>query len=87
MRFGGPFPGLAPEFAAGAASSEPAMWGGDLYLPPKIGGQTADPGGQTAPEPPKATRACLNLFTLTFRALGRNHIASTPLSGHRNAMF
>ena len=24
---------------------------------------------------------------LTFRALGRNHIASTPLSGHRNAMF
>jgi hypothetical protein len=29
----------------------------------------------------------LNYFTLTFRALGRNHIASTPLSGHRNAMF
>ena len=33
------------------------------------------------------TRAWLNFFTLTFRALGRNHIASTPLSGHRNAMF
>jgi hypothetical protein len=29
----------------------------------------------------------LNFFTLTFRALGRNHIASTPFSGHRNAMF
>jgi hypothetical protein len=29
----------------------------------------------------------LNLFTLTFRALGRNHIASTPISGRRNAMF
>jgi hypothetical protein len=29
----------------------------------------------------------LNFLTLTFRALGRNHIASTPLSGHRNAMF
>jgi hypothetical protein len=29
----------------------------------------------------------LNFFTLTFRALGRNHIASTPLSGLRNAMF
>jgi hypothetical protein len=24
---------------------------------------------------------------LPFRALGRNHIASTPISGHRNAMF
>jgi hypothetical protein len=24
------------------------------------------------------TRACLNFFTLTFKALGRNHIASTP---------
>jgi len=24
------------------------------------------------------TRAWLNFFTLTFRALGRNHIASTP---------
>jgi hypothetical protein len=22
-----------------------------------------------------------------IRALGRNHIASTPFSGHRNAMF
>ncbi|PWY61438.1 hypothetical protein BO70DRAFT_411470, partial [Aspergillus heteromorphus CBS 117.55] len=29
----------------------------------------------------------VEFFTLTFRALGRNHIASTPLSGHRNAMF
>jgi len=29
----------------------------------------------------------LNFFTLTFRALGRNHIASTPLTGHRNALF
>jgi hypothetical protein len=27
---------------------------------------------------PPFTRACLNFFTLTFRALGRNHIASTP---------
>ncbi|PWY61484.1 hypothetical protein BO70DRAFT_409823, partial [Aspergillus heteromorphus CBS 117.55] len=36
---------------------------------------------------PPFTRAWLNFFTLTFRALGRNHIASTPLSGHRNAMF
>jgi hypothetical protein len=24
---------------------------------------------------------------LTFRTLGRNHIASSPLSGHRSAMF
>jgi hypothetical protein len=29
----------------------------------------------------------LNFFTLTFRALGRNHIASTPFSSHRNALF
>jgi hypothetical protein len=29
----------------------------------------------------------LNFFTLTFRALGRNHIASPPFTGHRNAMF
>lgn len=29
----------------------------------------------------------MNFFTLTFRALGRNHIASTSLSDHRNAMF
>jgi hypothetical protein len=29
----------------------------------------------------------LNFFTLTFRALGRNHIASEPLCGHRNALF
>ncbi|KAI3642087.1 hypothetical protein MP228_011642 [Amoeboaphelidium protococcarum] len=36
---------------------------------------------------PPFTRAWLNFFTLTFRALGRNHIASTPFSGHRNAMF
>ncbi|TVY73137.1 hypothetical protein LSUE1_G006148, partial [Lachnellula suecica] len=35
---------------------------------------------------PPFTRAWLNFFTLTFRALGRNHIASTPLSGHRNAI-
>ena len=27
------------------------------------------------------TRACLNFITLTFRALGRNHIASTPVAG------
>src|SRR4029434_4773724 len=27
---------------------------------------------------PPFTRASLNFFTLTFRALGRNHIASTP---------
>ncbi|KAH9079726.1 hypothetical protein Ae201684P_020678 [Aphanomyces euteiches] len=27
---------------------------------------------------PPFTRAWLNLFTLTFRALGRNHIVSTP---------
>jgi len=24
---------------------------------------------------------------LTFRALGRNHIASTPGDGHRDALF
>jgi hypothetical protein len=29
----------------------------------------------------------LNFFTLTFRALSRNHIASTPADGHRNALF
>ncbi|KAG8172215.1 hypothetical protein JTE90_012340 [Oedothorax gibbosus] len=29
----------------------------------------------------------MNFFTLTFRALGRNHIASAPLTGHRNAIF
>ena len=28
---------------------------------------------------PPFTRACLNFITLTFRALGRNHIVSTPL--------
>ena len=33
--------------------------------------------------------ACLklNFFTLTFRALGRNHIASTPPMGLRDALF
>jgi hypothetical protein len=30
---------------------------------------------------PPFTRAWLNSFTLTFRALGRNHIASTPFPG------
>jgi hypothetical protein len=29
----------------------------------------------------------LNFFTLTFRALGRNHIASKAISAHRNALF
>ncbi|CAL1201495.1 unnamed protein product [Candida parapsilosis] len=29
----------------------------------------------------------LNFFTLTFRASGRNHIVSTSLSDHHNAMF
>ena len=33
------------------------------------------------------TRASLNFFTLTFRALGRNHIASTPAAGLRDALF
>uniref|UniRef100_A0A8C9JCB8 V-set and transmembrane domain containing 1 n=1 Tax=Piliocolobus tephrosceles TaxID=591936 RepID=A0A8C9JCB8_9PRIM len=32
---------------------------------------------------PPFTRASLNFFTLTFRALGRNHIASTPAAGLR----
>ena len=36
---------------------------------------------------PPFTHAWLNFFTLTFRALGRNHIASTPIAGHRNALF
>ena len=31
--------------------------------------------------------ASLNFFTLTFRALGRNHIASTPAAGLRDALF
>jgi len=29
----------------------------------------------------------LNFFTLTFRALGRNHIVSTPNYGLHNALF
>ena len=36
---------------------------------------------------PLFTRAWLNFFTLTFRALGRNHIASTPITSHRNALI
>eukprot|EP00347_Sterkiella_histriomuscorum_P023354 403334965 len=36
---------------------------------------------------PPFTRAWLNFFTLTFRALGRNHIVSTPFQGHHNAWF
>ena len=36
---------------------------------------------------PPFTRAWLNFFTLTFRALGRNHIASAPFTSHRNALF
>ena len=32
------------------------------------------------------TRAYLNFFTLTFRALGRNHIVLTPLSDHYKFM-
>ncbi len=36
---------------------------------------------------PPFTRAWLNFSTLTFRALGRNHIVSTPFSGHHNAWF
>ena len=32
------------------------------------------------------TKVCL-VKTLTFRALGRNHIASTPAAGLRDALF
>ncbi len=36
---------------------------------------------------PPFTRALLNFSTLTFRALGRNHIEFTPFSGPLNALF
>jgi len=35
---------------------------------------------------PPFIRASLNFFTLTFRALGRNHIASTTATGFYDAL-